>query len=153
MKIKEIQEIIAHFEQSELETLELELEGVKLKLSKKKENQYIETKHTESENKIQKDLEITKEQHQIKQKQTSDQLIKSPLVGTFYAQPSPDQKPYVEVGQKVKKGTVLCIIEAMKIMNEIIAPKDGIIKEVHPTNGDVIQFDQLLFTIGVADDK
>lgn len=69
----------------------------------------------------------------------------SPMVGVFYVAPSPDEPAFVKVGQSVKKGDTLCIIEAMKIMNPIEATQDGVIEEVLAKNGDVIQFGQPLF--------
>ena len=71
--------------------------------------------------------------------------IKSPMVGVFYTSPSPDAEPYVSVGSKVKKGDVICIIEAMKLMNEITADKDGEIAEICVDNGQVVEFSQVLF--------
>ncbi|MBP3284283.1 MAG: acetyl-CoA carboxylase biotin carboxyl carrier protein [Clostridia bacterium] len=73
--------------------------------------------------------------------------IKSPMVGVFYAAPSPDAEPFVKVGSTVKKGDVLCIIEAMKLMNEITAEQDGTITEVCMKNGDVVEYSQVLFRI------
>lgn len=78
----------------------------------------------------------------------SGKSIKSPMVGVFYAAPSPDRPPFVNVGDTVKKGDVVCIIEAMKIMNEITATESGTITEVLVENGDVVEYDQPLFTIG-----
>lgn len=69
----------------------------------------------------------------------------SPMVGVFYSAPSPDDAPFVKVGQSVKKGEQLCIIEAMKIMNPIEATQDGVIEEILVKNGDVVQFGQSLF--------
>lgn len=73
--------------------------------------------------------------------------IKSPMVGVFYAAASPDSEPYVQVGQTVKKGDTLCIIEAMKLMNEINAEESGVITEICAKNGDLVQFGQPLFKI------
>lgn len=71
-------------------------------------------------------------------------LIKAPLVGTFYRASSPEAKPYVNVGDQVKKGDVVALIEAMKLMNEIVAPADGVIDEILIENEDLVQFDQVL---------
>ena len=79
---------------------------------------------------------------------TSGKTIKSPMVGVFYAAPSPDRPPFVSVGDTVSKGDVVCIIEAMKIMNEITATESGTITEVLVENGDVVEYDQPLFKIG-----
>lgn len=73
--------------------------------------------------------------------------IKSPMVGVFYAAPSPDAKPFVEVGSKVKKGDIVCIVEAMKLMNEITAEFDGEVVDVCVHNGDVVEYGQTLFKL------
>ena len=73
--------------------------------------------------------------------------IKSPMVGVFYAAPSPDAKPFVEVGSKVKKGDIVCIVEAMKLMNEITAEFDGEVVDICVHNGDVVEYGQTLFKL------
>lgn len=73
--------------------------------------------------------------------------ISAPIVGVFYAAPSPDSEPYVKVGQKVRKGDVVCIIEAMKCMNEIQAEEDGEITAVLAVNGELVEYGQPLFSI------
>ncbi len=73
--------------------------------------------------------------------------INAPIVGVFYAAPSPDSAPYVSAGKRVKKGDTVCIIEAMKCMNEIVAETDGVIAEVLATNGELVEFDQPLFRL------
>ena len=74
-------------------------------------------------------------------------LVTSPVVGVFYAAPSPDREPFVSVGSRVHEGDTLCIIEAMKLMNEITAECDGEIVDVCAVNGDVVEFGQTLFKI------
>jgi acetyl-CoA carboxylase biotin carboxyl carrier protein len=73
--------------------------------------------------------------------------IKSPLVGTFYAQPSPDSEPFVELGSRVEPQTVVCIIEAMKVMNEIKAEISGRIVDVVAINGEAVEYGQVLFKV------
>ena len=73
--------------------------------------------------------------------------IKSPMVGVFYAAPSPDSEPFVTVGKKVNKGDVVCIVEAMKLMNEITAEQSGTISEICVNNGDIVEYGQTLFKI------
>ena len=73
--------------------------------------------------------------------------IKAPLVGKFYQAPGPDDQPYVKVGQQVKKGDVVGIIEAMKLMNEVVAPQDGVILSIDATDGNMVQYGQVLFTM------
>ncbi|MCH1880308.1 acetyl-CoA carboxylase biotin carboxyl carrier protein [Alcaligenes ammonioxydans] len=74
--------------------------------------------------------------------------VKAPMVGTFYRAPSPGAAPFVEVGQTVKEGEPLCIIEAMKLLNEIEADKSGVIKEILVENGGPVEYGQTLFIIG-----
>ena len=74
-------------------------------------------------------------------------MVTSPMVGVFYASPSPTDPPFVAVGSKVKKGDVLCIIEAMKLMNEITAEEDGEIIDICATNGSVVEYGQILFKL------
>ena len=74
-------------------------------------------------------------------------LVSSPFVGTFYRAPSPDAAPFTDVGQKVKKGQVLCIVEAMKLMNEIECETDGTVAEIYPQNGTPVEFNEKLFRI------
>ena len=81
------------------------------------------------------------------EKQEDYKIVKSPMVGTFYSKSSPDAKPYVQVGSKVKKGDILCIVEAMKLMNEIESEFDGEIVEVCVNDGDMVDYGKPLFKI------
>ena len=74
-------------------------------------------------------------------------ILHSPIVGTYYRAPSPDASPFVEVGSRVKKGQVLCIIEAMKLMNEIESDVDGVVAEIYPQNAQPVEFGEPLFAI------
>ena len=78
---------------------------------------------------------------------TSGHVVSSPMVGTFYRSPSPSSPPYVEVGTHVKAGDVVCIVEAMKMMNQIEAEKAGIIEAILVKDGEPVEFDQPLVTI------
>ncbi|CAN5254183.1 hypothetical protein BH23GEM4_BH23GEM4_07720 [soil metagenome] len=73
--------------------------------------------------------------------------VKSPMVGTFYAAPAPEAPPYVEVGSRVVKGQTLCILEAMKLMNELEAELAGTVREVHVANAEPVEYEQVLFQI------
>jgi acetyl-CoA carboxylase biotin carboxyl carrier protein len=77
----------------------------------------------------------------------SGHIVKSPMVGTFYRSPSPDSPSFVEVGQSVKVGDVLCIVEAMKMMNQIESDKAGVIQAILVDDGAPVEFDQPMFTI------
>ena len=76
-----------------------------------------------------------------------DTVVRSPIVGTYYGSPEPTAKPYVEVGDVVREGQVLCIIEAMKLMNEINADCSGVLVAIHVENGQAVQYGDSLFTI------
>ncbi|MBI5359986.1 MAG: acetyl-CoA carboxylase biotin carboxyl carrier protein [Planctomycetes bacterium] len=73
--------------------------------------------------------------------------VKSPLVGTFYRSPSPDAPVFVEIGDKIAKDKPLCIVEAMKVMNDIRSAEDGVVEEILASNGDPVEFGQVLFRI------
>lgn len=77
----------------------------------------------------------------------SGHIIKSPFVGTFYRSSSPGSDPFCEIGARVRKGQTLCIIEAMKLMNEIESDREGVIREILVENGQPVEFDQALFVI------
>lgn len=87
---------------------------------------------------------------QKNEKQAEGTVVASPLVGIFYSAPSPEDEPFVTVGDTVKKGQTLGVIEAMKLMNEIESECDGIVKEVLVENGEMVEFGQPLFIVGVV---
>nr|WP_276932510.1 acetyl-CoA carboxylase biotin carboxyl carrier protein [Globicatella sulfidifaciens] len=90
----------------------------------------------------------SKETKEVSSSENSQyEAINSPIVGVVYLQPQPGEPSYVSVGDEVKKGQTICIIEAMKLMNEIAAPFDGIIREVLVENDNVVEFEQPLFKI------
>ncbi|SMO40762.1 acetyl-CoA carboxylase biotin carboxyl carrier protein [Fodinibius sediminis] len=78
----------------------------------------------------------------------SGEVVKSPIVGTFYRSPSPDDDPFVHVGDQVEKGQTICIVEAMKIMNEIESDYSGEVKKILVEDGEPVEYDQPLFIIG-----
>lgn len=79
--------------------------------------------------------------------EANTEMVKAPLVGIFYEAPAPGEEPFVKEGQKVKKGDVLCVIEAMKMMNELKADVDGTVKKVDVKDGDAVEFGQVLFEV------
>jgi len=91
--------------------------------------------------------EVAEKSKENIQKMENIVYVKSPLVGTFYRAPSPESPPFVEVGSKIKKGDVLCIVEAMKVMNEIKSEVEGTVKEILVKNATPVEFGQVLFVI------
>ena len=93
--------------------------------------------------------EVTVSKAPVKeQKAIAGNIIKSPLVGTFYAAPAEDAEAFVQVGDRVKKGQTLAIVEAMKLMNDIESEYEGVVSEVFVKNGDMVEYGQPLFAIG-----
>lgn len=154
---EQIKELIKSIDSSSLRIFELESDGIKLKLSKNEESFKEISKDSNSgvigqaENNaivINNKAKIKEESIDIEDiKNNSFKSVKSPLVGTFYSSGTSGGKPYVEIGSKVKKGEVLCIVEAMKIMNEITAEEDCEIVEVLRSDEDIVEFGMELFKI------
>ena len=119
-------------------------DGTKISM-KKEEKQVIQMTESVPVEKLSSKEEVKVENR--KEKSEEGNIVKSPMVGTFYLKPSPTSTPYVEVGQKVKKGDVLCIIEAMKLMNEIESEFDGEIKEILVKDEETVEYGKPLFII------
>jgi len=154
-KIEEIKELIKLVETSSIDELKIDNDGFKLTIKKEKKvknnsyNNSVETKNlVESTTKLRKHEEIARKDKEDKNENLHK--IVSPMVGTFYRAPSPNEKPYVLVGDTVTKNTVVCIIEAMKLMNEIEAEVTGEVVEVLVENGDLVEYGQPLFLIKKA---
>ena len=137
MKIEEIKELVTILEQSSLNYLEVTKGEFQLKLGK--------SVSMETAGPVETAVSVKSENVEAPSIPVGGTPVTSPMVGVFYAAPSPDSEPFVTVGQSVKKGQVVCIIEAMKLMNEIAAEKDGVITEVCVNNGDIVEFGQPLF--------
>ena len=140
MNYEEIQKLIETMGDSKLDTLSIEFpDGVKINMKKREEvsSAIVNTK---------KEPEVTKTQEE---KDETIQCITSPMVGTFYTKASPKEKEFVKVGDAVKKGQVLCIIEAMKLMNEVESEYDGEIVEICSKNEEMVDFGKPLFKIKV----
>lgn len=141
LDLEVISEIIRIFKESDIAKLELSTKDFKIKLSKFGEFQALPTISLNN-------LQPTQEAPKVEVKEEKNiHIVKSPIVGTFYRAPAPGAKPFVEVGSRVKKGDVLCIIEAMKIMNEVKSDVDGFVEEILVENGQPVEYGQPLFKI------
>ena len=147
MELKDVKELLKAFDESNSSYLSVEIDNTKIKLKKYCEQGPVVENATRvverippahNDDNVDNGPEI----------QIDGEQVLAPLVGVFYAAPSPDEDAYVQVGDSVKKGQVLCLIEAMKMMSEITAPKDGVIKKIFVKNQDVVEFEQPLFLIG-----
>lgn len=162
MNLDDIEKIVKFLSSSDIQEFELEQDGVKLKLNRGK---VVTAELASSATRMIQQFDAS--QSVITQAPAALNLavpgatqapassdypsnyveVKSPIVGTFYGRPSPDAEAFVTEGTKVKKGDTLCIIEAMKIMNEIEAPRSGTVRRIRLTDGEVVEFGEVLFAI------
>ena len=144
---KEIKKIINLMEEKDLSHFEIEIEGFKINISRNISSSRGE--NTVSAQPVRNFQEDETALNQESQPENNDNLhyISSPMVGTYYSAPDPSSSSFVEVGDEVKKNQVLCIIEAMKLMNEIESDIDGIIKEIFVETGKPIEYGQKIFSI------
>ena len=149
MDLKDVYELLDKFDGSACCEMELNLNGMQLNMKK-----YSNIAVPSGLNNASGLNNVVAGNTQTQAEQVTDNAsagdaveIKAPLVGTFYQAPGPDDQPYVKVGQQVKKGDVVGIIEAMKLMNEVVAPQDGVILSIDATDGNMVQYGQVLFTM------
>ncbi len=166
MNFKEILKIVDVFNKSDLTEMEIELEDprVRIRLAKKEKEVIIQNAPVEipvqtapvRTGESRHDREESPEQEPEKKGAGADSpppgihVIKSPIVGTFYRAPAPGADPFVREGDQVRKGQVLCIIEAMKVMNEIESDVDGVVEKILVANGEPVEYGQPLFWIKVS---
>ncbi len=140
MNAEKIKELIRIVENADITSLELEESGTRIRISKEEAAEGSQKSHQPgiggSDIPIGREL-AAPDRHEVK----------APMLGVFYASPAPEAKPFVQIGDAVKKGDVLCIIEAMKLMNEIAAETDGEIEEICSANGQIVEFEQTLFVL------
>lgn len=148
MNYEDIKKLIDDMGNSKIDELNIEFpDGIKISMKKDKAPvmppmpqetvQYITVPEKKVEEKVEQKNEVSEEY----------KIVKSPMVGTFYSKSSPDAKEYVEVGSKVKKGDILCSVEAMKLMNEIESEFDGEIVEICVKDGEMVDYGKPLFKI------
>ena len=152
MNLQEVKELMAFFDSTSLSRVNLDMNGVRIELEKISTSANVLPASTNVS--ISKEIvneviqkEIVKEEVTAQSIEDSCTSVASPLVGVFYVAPSPSEPPYVKVGDTVKKGDTLCLVEAMKTMNEIKAPIDGVIKQVQIEDGELVEFNQSMILI------
>lgn len=153
LKIEEIQSLIKTIDASSINEFTYEIDGAKLELKKQVEQQVVQptqpvytAQPTVAQQSTVAASEETKEDEPV-QAVSSDYEITSPMVGTFYSSASPEQDAFVTEGDKVNPNTVVCIVEAMKLFNEIEAEVSGEIVEILVDNGELVEFGQPLFRV------
>jgi acetyl-CoA carboxylase biotin carboxyl carrier protein len=142
---EEINKIIKLLEDKNLAEFELEIEGFKIKIGR---NSQVAYKGQAPSSVAFANAAPTSADERPEAEVRSDaHAVVSPMVGTFYRAPSPNSPPFVEIGDVVKKKQTMCIVEAMKLMNEIESDADGVIREIFVENGKPVEFGQKLFSI------
>ena len=153
MDYKDIKKLMDDMGNSKLEELEIEFpEGIKISMKKGGKKEVIVEPHViEASAPMSVPVVQPKEETGIiaveNKNEENCKIIKSPMVGTFYANSAPDKDPFVKVGDRISKGQVVCIVEAMKLMNEIESEFDGEIVEICVKNEDVVEYGTPLFKI------
>lgn len=142
MNLKEIKEMINLMNENGLAELEVERDGHKIRLKKKGGEVYSEVVEKKAGPSVSSPREVELEAPRGERLE-----IKAPMVGTFYHTPSPDAPPFVEVGDEIEPGRVICIIEAMKLMNEIKSEVKGRIVKILVESGHPVEFGQVLFLV------
>lgn len=157
MDYEQIKKLIDDMGSANIDELEIEFpEGMKISMKKNTQKEVVVANNMQTQPQIQAvpntatTIQVNAESNVIKEEKSVEEnykVIKSPMVGTFYSKPSPDKDTFVKVGDSVKKGQVVCIVEAMKLMNEIESEFDGEIVEVCVIDGDVVEYGMPLFKI------
>lgn len=152
MEYEEIKKLMDDMGNSNLESFDIEFpDGIKISMIKAKEKDFsVVTAEQIAPRTLELSLEGSLDKkHSLTQKEEEEDCyrISSPMVGTFYASSSPDKEAFVKVGDRIKKGQVVCILEAMKLMNEIESEFDGEIVEVCVNNEEVVEYGMPLFKI------
>ncbi len=146
MNLKEIREVISLMNENELTEIEIEREGTKIKIKKAQAEGFAPVYKQPIQYQIESQGAAPKVESALAVN-SNRKDIKSPMVGTFYRSPSPDAPAYVEIGQIVEIGQVVCIIEAMKLMNEIKSEIRGKVVELSAQNAQPVEFGQTLFAL------
>ena len=150
MEYEQIKQLMEDMGNSKLTEIDLDFkDGTKIRMKKESNQEKIIVKQT-SENNVNSLNNIMQKNKQISNEENEEKgnIVKSPMVGTFYIKPSPTSDPYVQVGKDVKQGDVLCIIEAMKLMNEIESEFSGKVTEILVKDGEPVEYGTPLFRIG-----
>lgn len=145
MELDEIKKLIEFLKDTDITELQIEREGAKIKVKREKFLSSFDVPPTISHT-VSPESEAPKKEARDKHFVT----ITSPIVGMFFRSPSPDTQHFVEVGSAVKKGQVLCIVEAMKLMNEIETDSDGTVMEILVENGQPVEYGEPIFLIKPA---
>ena len=149
MQYEQIKELIAIFEKTDLNDMEVQLDNAVLRQTQgtvATQPVVLTSQTAASGETVEENISSTVPTADESEKQ-GDKVIKSPIVGTFYQSASPDEEPFVKIGDTIAKGDVVCIIEAMKFMNEVNSEVSGTITEILVNDGDFVEYGQELFRV------
>ncbi|HEX9639360.1 MAG TPA: acetyl-CoA carboxylase biotin carboxyl carrier protein [Acidobacteriota bacterium] len=146
MKLEELQQLIRLLRSEGVTEFELEEKGVKLRLKRERTGG---RRSGSGAAEAALAVEAPPAEPVAAPSASKDHLIKSPIVGTFYRSPSPGAEPFVEIGRRVKVGETLCVVEAMKLMNEIAADANGTVAAILVENGQPVEYGQALFQLAL----
>ena len=151
MDLRKIKKLIEMLQESDLNEIEVKEGEESVRINRKKESViHTSTPISAGQNLNQSSAPLPQtDSSEIESEQAAEDLnhITSPMVGTFYRKPAPDKEPFIEVGQTVKKGDTVCIIEAMKMMNQVKSEFDGKVIAINIEDGDPVEFGQELISI------
>ena len=153
MELEELKELMSLLKDTDITELFIEKDGVKVKIRRGKFSSHFDVPQSIHHVRKYEPREegILPEQSAKRELEVNLFTVTSPIVGTFYSSPTPESEPFVEVGAKVKKGQTICIIEAMKLMNEIESEIDGVVVRVLVDNGHPVEYGEPLFLLEPAD--
>lgn len=144
MNFEEVKQLIEKIDHSQLTEFQLTMDNISIYMSK---HQTQRKEIPEEAVHVQDTIQLKKEEAPPQPTKAAGEIVKAPIVGTFYSAKAPDKPDFVTQGQAVKKGDILCIIEAMKIMNEITSPFDGYVEEIYVKPEQLVEYGQPLFRI------
>jgi acetyl-CoA carboxylase biotin carboxyl carrier protein len=144
---KEILKLIDLLEERNLSVFELEIEGFKIKIGRGQSPAIFSESPALSSSSSKSTADPDAVEHESSENKNHLHYITSPMVGTFYRAPDPSSPPFVEIGEPVHKNQTLCIIEAMKMMNEIESDIDGVLEDIYIQNGKPVEYGKKLFAI------
>jgi len=140
MELEDLKELIEYLKETDITEISIEKDGIKVKIKREKILSPMDIS-------VQKLGSLHEKVTRETEEETRVITVTSPIVGTFFRAPSPEADPFVETGSKVKKGQVLCIVEAMKLMNEIESEVDGVVIKILVDNGQPVEYGEPLFLI------
>ena len=141
MDLRKIKKLIEMLQESDLNEIEVKEGEESVRINRKKEKHIVQSVSKPLKQEVKQEKSVDADDF------TNLDVIASPMVGTFYRKPAPDKEPFIQVGQEIKKGDTVCIIEAMKMMNQVKSEFDGTVVSIDIEDGEPVEFNQTLISI------